>query len=412
MKTSKRTGFTLVELLVVISIIAVLAGLLLPAIQAAREAARRAQCISNQRQVAFAVLNHNDTRGHIPALRAPLRPNNYPCSRFSTLAHDAPTADATELTWVGFLLPYMEQNTAWALINSGQIPDRTLYELAMPVMQCGSSGIASGENRISYVANAGPLNTEFNDMPREFGRIRADVTGASAIDRIARMYTVFFDHLAYVGPWGNGSTFSVEPGIDGLPMCKTRITIDNIASMDGTSLTILITENENAGRWIWCAANAAGTRIVHTPIASLHGIEAHTPTFIEFAVGVYPDDNIREIEHLVGFTYPGIAVNPAGDGALGALPGEIPNYILLSDTTLGLGANSPLFINEGRNFSGLVPTNANRQARPSSGHPGVVVAAFADGGVRVLRDDMDRTLFVRLARPGSGVILNPRDLGW
>jgi len=57
-------------------------------------------------------------------------------------------------------------------------------------------------------------------------------------------------------------------------------------------------------------------------------------------------------------------------------------------------------------------TREGRKARPSSGHPGIVNAAFVDGSVRSLQESMDKTLFVRLARPGSGVIINPKDLGW
>src|SRR5262245_4425854 len=82
-------GFTLVELLVVIAIIGVLVALLLPAIQAAREAARRSQCANNLKQLGLAVQLHHDAK------RA------FPTGRNST--------DTRSVSWAYYCLPYMEQ---------------------------------------------------------------------------------------------------------------------------------------------------------------------------------------------------------------------------------------------------------------------------------------------------------------
>jgi prepilin-type N-terminal cleavage/methylation domain-containing protein/prepilin-type processing-associated H-X9-DG protein len=76
----QRSGFTLIELLVVIAIIAVLIALLLPAVQSAREAARRAQCINNEKQLALAWHNYHDSNGSFPMSNYVPDYNSNPCS--------------------------------------------------------------------------------------------------------------------------------------------------------------------------------------------------------------------------------------------------------------------------------------------------------------------------------------------
>ena len=382
--TNNRLGFTLVELLVVISIIAILAALLMPAIQAAREAARRIQCSNNQRQVALALLNFEHTKQAFPALRAPFRPSNYPCEHFGA----ATPVNPTELTWAAFILPFIEQATAWEQITandggSNYSIDPMLYNMVLPVLRCKSSGIASDEARINFVANAGPLNRA-DEV--EFGCVRPEIRQFEDIDRVARMYTVFFDHFAMIGPWeGNSYTYT------GQALCKTKITMDNITAMDGTSVTILITENEDAGNWIW---SGYWQNFGDYPIASQHT----------------SDGGPIEVESLVGFCYPNDVYTTAqvvrdANGNITNQDGYTPPVLNDEDTF-----QLPLFINEGRKTTGFYASLATRTARPSSGHPGVVIAAFCDGHVQPLKDEINKMFFVQLCRPGSGAIVDTRDL--
>ena len=92
-RLNKRSAFTLVELLVVIAIIGVLVALLLPAVQAAREAARRAQCLNNLRQVSLGLLNYESARKELPG----------------GSGYGIGSVKARPGNWVTDVLPYMEQ---------------------------------------------------------------------------------------------------------------------------------------------------------------------------------------------------------------------------------------------------------------------------------------------------------------
>ncbi len=108
---SRRSGFTLIELLVVIAIIAVLIGLLLPAVQAAREAARRAQCINNLKQLGLALHNYESTY-QVFAMGS----GNWGwCKGGSSKSHV--NVRIMNLNGLATLLPYMEQTPMYNAIN-------------------------------------------------------------------------------------------------------------------------------------------------------------------------------------------------------------------------------------------------------------------------------------------------------
>ena len=115
-----RQGFTLVELLVVIAIIAMLVTLLLPAVQSAREAARRSQCSNNLRQVGLALLNFEGAYTKLPPSRYK---NRYP-------------------SWFAIILPFVEGSAESALWDLNQTyyarPNRQARETLIPVFRCPS----------------------------------------------------------------------------------------------------------------------------------------------------------------------------------------------------------------------------------------------------------------------------------
>jgi prepilin-type N-terminal cleavage/methylation domain-containing protein/prepilin-type processing-associated H-X9-DG protein len=126
-----RRAFTLVELLVVIAIIGTLVGLLLPAVQTAREAARRSACTNNMKQLALACQTFADaTAGQLPNSARP---------------------GTVRISWITRVLPYLEQqqiydnydqNSNWGSVTSGTgftIPNAVLAHTRLPVVECGSA---------------------------------------------------------------------------------------------------------------------------------------------------------------------------------------------------------------------------------------------------------------------------------
>jgi prepilin-type N-terminal cleavage/methylation domain-containing protein len=105
---ARRSAFTLVELLVVIAIIGILVALLLPAVQAAREAARRTGCSNNLKNLGLAALNHHDVMKHFPVSKGAAYPNESPEGVYQSGAG-----------WILNELPQLEEQALYDQFKAG-----------------------------------------------------------------------------------------------------------------------------------------------------------------------------------------------------------------------------------------------------------------------------------------------------
>jgi prepilin-type N-terminal cleavage/methylation domain-containing protein len=146
----KSLGFTLVELLVVIAIIGILIALLLPAVQAAREAARRTQCINNLKQLGLGVQNHLNAKKYFPTAGS----NVASSPNFSTTSPNG----FERGSWLFQILPFIEEGPIFQLgkdfgnTNVTALGGKDLDEIQIPAFNCPSRG-----DRTSLISDAAKL---------------------------------------------------------------------------------------------------------------------------------------------------------------------------------------------------------------------------------------------------------------
>jgi prepilin-type N-terminal cleavage/methylation domain-containing protein/prepilin-type processing-associated H-X9-DG protein len=338
-------GFTLIELLVVIAIIAVLIGLLLPAVQKVREAAARAKCQNNLKQIGLALHGFQGDYQRLPPGGA---------NDESPFGMDAPNSGHWGSSWMVYILPYIEQNaiaSKWQFYsNSGAFNGNNnalVNGAIVPIWNCPSSPLP-----------AAPATNALNDNGV---RIQTgNYVGISgAINGIPNFTETRINNLPSAGIVSGGGVL-IPNG-----------TINILAITDGTSNVIAVSEqsnfltDNNGMKQDWRATQ---------PWGWILGVKSPgTPPNFDNYGGDNREPGLTTIRYPINYTPSGGWVN------------DIPN--------LGVGVGSYTGDCVGAN----IPLNST--------HTGAVNVVFCDGSVRVLNQSVTLTTLLMLATRDDGQVL-------
>ncbi len=373
-RSDRRPGFTLIELLVVIAIIAVLIALLLPAVQSAREAARRAQCVNNLKQLGLANMNFENVNQWFPPDVDYLTPPYLPDLDPSVTGFGASGQENAG----NFMriLPYLEQQNVYNSVNF----NRGAFDQVNvpPINGSGSLYTGVGQNSAymtvlnGFICPSSPAPSSinyYNTCWSGYGNgsqnpIRnppTQIWGRSDYFPTCGFHGSLLQNLgfppAYVTAFGNDSgvlanlaTFNSTTGLVNTPIPHVRIA----SVTDGTSNTIMI--GEDAGR----------------PVGYNHARQIYT-------------------QH--GGPVDGV-LNPTDYGG-GAWADPYTYAHLCGSTADGI-----------RCQGGICMINCSSNNELYSFHPGGVNVLFTDGSVHFLKESMDPRIVVALVTRAGGEIVS------
>ena len=325
-RRAPRAAFTLVELLVVIAIIGVLVALLLPAIQAAREAARRSSCGNNLKQLGLALQNYHDARKSFP----------YACISTYSGASGTPLGP----TWVVAILPFIEGGNVMTLYNKNaywmdQAANVSFRSSNLPFMICPSDAFASSPCTGSGIGSSN-------------GPWARGCYGCNG--------SVYFDSWCFFGnPSNVANAWNTATG-RGVMAPNSSTTMSKIS--DGTSKTVAIAElradpDSNGARGIW--ALQCGSSGVYGHAANSWRYQTQGAANDYYTLNIGPNN-------------PGDPLQQSGDRSVGCA--STLSAVQLYGQGMGCAANDW----------------ENGSVGPKSQHPGGVQTVFCDGSVHWLDD--------------------------